>query len=209
MSAYSIIYGQCSDVMRAKIESRPGFDTMESTSDSLCLLENIRTVMFQFQSQRYTPLALHEAKRRYNTFSQDRHMTCQQYYETFKNNVEVIEYCGGDIGQDPGLVDAELTTAGTDRTKATVTQLKTAEAAAREHVLAIGFLYGSDRARYGKLLEDLENSYVQGNDNYPDTLQQAYTLLVHWKQDPKNVVRLVGGVNDGVAFANISSEGGT
>lgn len=34
MSAYSIIYGQCSDVMRAKLESRPGFDTMESTSDS-------------------------------------------------------------------------------------------------------------------------------------------------------------------------------
>jgi hypothetical protein len=39
MSAYSVIYGQCSDVMRAKLESRPDFDTIESTSDSLSLLE--------------------------------------------------------------------------------------------------------------------------------------------------------------------------
>jgi hypothetical protein len=44
-------------------------------------------------------------------------------------------------------------------------------------------------------------------DNYPPMLQQAYTLLVHWKQDPRNLVRLMGGVNDGVAFANVGTEG--
>ena len=38
-------------------------------------------------------------------------------------------------------------------------------------------------------------------------LQQAYTLLVHWKQDPRNLVHLMGGVNDGVAFANVGTEG--
>jgi DNA primase len=29
-----------------------------------------------------------------------------------------------------------------------------------------------------------------------------YSLMVHWKQDPRNVVRLIGGINDGVAFTN-------
>ena len=40
-------------------------------------------------------LTLHEAKCRYYTFYQDKHMTCQQYYESFKNNVDVLEYAGG------------------------------------------------------------------------------------------------------------------
>jgi hypothetical protein len=74
-------------------------------------------------------------------------------------------------------------------------------------VLACAFLFSADKGRYGKLLEDLENRFTQGNDVYPDTLQQAYSRLVHWKQDPKNIVCLVKGVNDGVAFANVGTEG--
>jgi hypothetical protein len=135
-------------------------------------------------------------------------MTTQQYYETFKNNVEVIEYCGGAMNQDPSLVDAELTRAGVNRETATPDELEQAEAAVHEQILAVGLLYGSDRTRYGKMLEDLKNDYIQGTDNYPTTLQQAYNLLVHWKQDPRNVMRLIGGVNDGVAFTNVGSEGG-
>jgi hypothetical protein len=118
-TAYSLIYRQCSDALHAKFESRPNHAAIEAAADPIGLLENIRTVMFQFQLQRYSPLALHEAKRRFYMFSQDRHMTCQQYYyATFKNNVEVIEYCGGALSQDPGLVDAELVKAGHARATA-------------------------------------------------------------------------------------------
>jgi hypothetical protein len=49
---------------------------------------------------------------------------------------------------------------------------------------------------------------MQGTDNYPPTLQQAYTLLVHWKQDPRITVDLMGGVNNSVAFANVRAKGG-
>ena len=85
-------------------------------------------------------------------------------------------------------------------------ELAVAEAAARERVLAIGLLAGSDRGCYRKLLEDLENDFTQGRDNYPATLQQAYSLLVHWKQDPRNIVHLIGGTNNGVAFTNVGTE---
>jgi hypothetical protein len=127
---------------------------------------------------------------------QDRHLTCQQYHESFKNNVNVIEYCSGVISNDDtGLVDAELISTGLT--------LQNAEDAARERVPACAFLLGSDQVCYGKLLEDLENDYTQGTDNYLSSLQQAYSLLVHWKQDPRNVVHMMGGMNDGVAFANV------
>ena len=44
---------------------------------------------------------------------------------------------------------------------------------------------------------------------FPETLQWAYTLLVHWKQDPKNVVHLFGGIGDGLAFLTVGRQPGT
>ena len=103
-------------------------------------------------------------------------------------------------------MEVELQAAGMVVDFADEDELAAAEAAARERVLTISLLVGSDHAHYGKLLEDLENDFTQGRDNYPTSLQQAYSLLVHWKQDPQNIVRLIGGTNDGVAFTNIGSE---
>jgi hypothetical protein len=44
--AYSLVYGQCSDALRVKLESRPNHAMIEANADSIALLENIRTVMF-------------------------------------------------------------------------------------------------------------------------------------------------------------------
>ena len=65
---------------------------------------------------------------------------------------------------------------------------------------------GSDRTRYGKLIEDLENEHTQGVNKYPHTLTTAYSLLVHWKQNPKNLTRMLGSNNDGVAFTMTGDE---
>ena len=37
-------------------------------------------------------------------------------------------------------------------------------------------------------------------------VQQAYSLLAHWKQDPCNIIRLIGRTNDGMAFMNVGTE---
>jgi hypothetical protein len=60
-TAYSLIYGQCSNAMCAKLESRANHLVIQGATDSIGLPVNIQNVMFQFQSQRYAPLVLHEA----------------------------------------------------------------------------------------------------------------------------------------------------
>lgn len=159
--------------------------------------------------QRYATLALHEAKHHFYTFTQDKHSTLQQYYEMFQNNIDVIEYCGGNISKDLGRVTAELTRMNLTTANAMAAQRQQAQAAARERALACALLFGSYKLRYGKQLEDLENDFVQGTDNYPETLQHAYTLLLHWKQDLKNVVRLISGIGDGLSFANVGRQSDT
>ena len=89
-------------------------------------------------------------------------MTCQAYLEKFKNNVEAIEHCGGDLGNDSGLIDAMFATASAPVTRATATPtvLRAAEKYAKEQYLACTFILGTDRKRYGRLLENLESDFT-------------------------------------------------
>jgi Zinc knuckle len=205
-AAYMIVWGQCSDAMRAKLEARDNHGAIKQAKDVLGLLRNIKDATFSFQGQKNMIHALHEARRRFYTFSQDRNMTCQVYLERFKNQVDVIEHCGG-FTSESGIVEKMLPRRVTMATASPI-ELEVATKKAKERYLAVAFVLGSDRVRYGKLIEDLENSFIQGDDKYPTELTEAYNLLLHWKQDPRVAVRAdyATGSGDGVAFANSGYE---
>jgi hypothetical protein len=44
------------------------------------------------------------------------------------------------------------------------------------------------------------------NDKYPKSMTEAYNLLVFWKQDPRNLMRVLGTSSNGVAFTNVGDE---
>ena len=48
--------------------------------------------------------------------------------------------------------------------------------------IAYLFVFGADKIRFGKLLEDIENAFTQGDDKFPADLTHAYKLLKNWKQ---------------------------
>jgi hypothetical protein len=101
---YSLVLGQCTDVVLAKLEASDTYNEMSEEAGSMKLLKEIRALVYNFQSQKYAPQALHEGKRKFYLLSQDKHSTCQAYLERFQNCVDVIEHCGGSIGQEPGLM---------------------------------------------------------------------------------------------------------
>jgi hypothetical protein len=183
-----LVLGQCTDAMRAKLESQSGYRTIEDESKGIELLKMIRTIMFNFQSQKYGPWALHEAKVRFLTFKQDKHMTCAEYQKRFLNNVQVLLHCLRDIGADSGLVDATLNSASPTaltRDTATAAELLAAEDYTHEKYLACAFLFGCDRHQFGKLIEDMENNFTLKINKWPKTVvTEAYNLLIRWKQDP-------------------------
>ena len=60
-------------------------------------------------------------------------------------------------------------------------KLKMIETTAREIYLAFAFVINSDLRRYRRLIEELENNYTKGNDNYPRIMVKAYQLLNKYK----------------------------
>jgi hypothetical protein len=64
----------------------------------------------------------------------------------------------------------------------TADQLATCTARAKNKSNAIFFPCCADPGPYALLTTDLENQFTRGNDQYPDTITDAYNLLVSYKK---------------------------
>ena len=84
---YALVWGQCTDVMKQKIESTHDFGTLSANRDGLGLLMTIKDLVYNFQSQKYLPRALHESVRRFYTCVQSKHMSTQTYMERIEPGV--------------------------------------------------------------------------------------------------------------------------
>jgi hypothetical protein len=195
---YSLVWGQCTDIMHQKIEALDVFTNMSEDKDGLELLRAIKDITYNFQSQKKLSQALHKSKRRYYTLMQGKHVTTQAYLEQYQNVVDVLEHSGAHVGLEPGLM-LEFA----DKREKSVEELtEEDEAEIKERYHGVAFLLGSDRNRFGKLIEDLENEFLRGHDNFPRSLTNAYHLLTNWKCDPRNTLCAMGPTNDGVSFMN-------
>jgi len=200
---YSLIWGQCTDIMRQKVEAHETFACVSSTGDGLGLLRLIKGVAFQFQSQKYLPHALHEALKRYYNCAQGKFATTQVYLEHFQNVIAVVTESGGSIAGHAGVEDTIVSEGNINIEDMTDDQRKELTEKATERSTAVAFMLGCDRTRYGRLIEDLENDYLQGENKYPKTISEAYNLLTNWKQE-RNGWRAPS--TDGVAFTNIDDK---
>jgi hypothetical protein len=62
-SAYSLIWGQCTDALRSKLRAKTEFEDISKQFDCGELLKLIKDTVFKFSSQKYKPHALHEVIR--------------------------------------------------------------------------------------------------------------------------------------------------
>jgi hypothetical protein len=74
-----------------------------------------------------------------------------------------------------------------------VGQLKVLKTDVRERFPATAFIFSADRLRFGKLIEDMENNFLQGNNKYPSTLASAHHLHASWRHDARLGLKDVAG----------------
>jgi hypothetical protein len=89
------------------------------------------------------------------------------YYKRFKISADVLGGFWGDF-HPSNLVKDGVT-----------------EEQAQDRLLAHVFLVGADKGRFGWLLEEYNDSYIAGIDNYPKLLEATLTLLSNY-QDSKS-----------------------
>jgi hypothetical protein len=57
---YSLMWGQCTDSIKARTEALDEHEDMQDEGVSLALLRAIKAIIYNFQSQEYRALAIHE-----------------------------------------------------------------------------------------------------------------------------------------------------
>ena len=194
-SLYSLVWGQCSESMQQKVESLATFEAIETASNGIALLAAIKNTSYDYQSQKYRIESITDALYRLMTLRQNQ-LSVQQYYESFTNLLSVYIHCGGSTEPDPGCmkyVAGKLGIAVADLTAAQKTEI-------REMTWANWFVNHSDKNRFGSLTIALHNDYLNGNDNYPKTMTDAYTRLINYK-DPLSGIR-ANNTSTGVSFTN-------
>ena len=130
-----------------------------------------------------------DMKEKFYKFYQGRHMTLERYHELFLAQVEVLDEVSITI-EDEALV---VEVAGEN---GRVEPNDDDQREARDQELAIRFIRGTNIYHKGYLCH-LRNSYLDGSNNYPRTVHEAYNILRrHEEEAPAHGVE-----SDGVSFA--------
>ena len=164
----------------------------------------MRDIAFNYESDRYPFLAVHLALKNYYNHFQRFAIPSDSYLESFTNLEDVIKHCGGASGhQHPSLKKYIFDKKKISENTTDADEIKKVKNATDEAYSAIAFLCGLNQARYQGLLDELANSYLNGQDEYPKTIVAAYNLALHWSRG--NETAHVGN-NDGVTFSTTDDD---
>jgi len=180
MKLYSLIWGQSTKATQSKIETHKEFKQCKTDYDSLKLLKIIREFVFRSDDHQYKYKAEDQAKRAYYNLRQTPEMSCQESFEWIRNIVDVIKSLGGSLCDDMHLKE-ELPDRNRPRGEYTEQQRTEVRERIQNKTITYGILVRTDRTRYGKLIEEVENDFLKGHDDYPKTPTEAYNLLVNYR----------------------------
>ena len=146
--------------MHQKLEATSIFKDLSANLDGLGLLIAIKDLVYNFQSQKYLPQALHESARRFYFCQQGKQMSTQAYLEMFQNMVGVLEHSGGAVGNHPGIGYALIKKHGLYASMMTNAQKTLIKQEAQAEYLRVAFLINADRIRYTGMIQDMENDFL-------------------------------------------------
>jgi hypothetical protein len=132
-------------------------------------------------------------------------MSNSDYLDNFRNRREVYEQVGGHKIASPGAL--EYMAEKLDKSVADLTPEQRLEAYERE-MTAI-FVTNADSKRYASLQARFVNAFLDGYDNNPTSLEDAYTRMANFAKDTPNTPPVRS--NDGVAFTTngTTNDGGS
>ena len=58
---YSVIWGQCSDTIQSKLQSKSTFNDINESRNCILLLKEIKGIMYNFESQQYPVISMDQA----------------------------------------------------------------------------------------------------------------------------------------------------
>jgi hypothetical protein len=164
---FAVIWGQCDQTMRNRLESTAEYKKAEDTNDVVQLLRVIKDVAFDADDKKYPPLQAMVAWNNLVRAWQQDGEDLTQYYNRYTSLVELVERAYGPIA--PVKVAEKDPAYSSDQTAALERE--------KNKMLACMFMQGATRLKYGGVMRQLKQDFALGHDKYPETMEQAIQVL--------------------------------
>ena len=176
---YPTLYDQCLQEVKDKLEVTDDWASIQRDQPLHELINKIEWICVGFDDHKQEVFNLVQALKTLFLYSQSNKETVEQYKQNFRVLWEMVEAFGGSPGIHEGMIDALLK----DNTQVAkvgspmTSEKKKAQEDATESVKAALLISGADKMRFGKLKDELDNNYLLGTDQYPDTFKKAMRIL--------------------------------
>lgn len=167
-SLYSLLWRQCTVLMKEKIKSHPTYDTINKSQNGIELLKLIKTLSHSYNDTHVNRVdAIDTYKIKYYLMKKQQHQPLAAFYQQFQAHVQMCLEVGIQL-YDPGLLEtikkANGHTLATEADKLEV----------HNRAVAMRFVQASGHTEY---LTHLRNSFLEGQDVYPKSLADAMTIV--------------------------------
>ena len=185
---WSVIWGQCSQSMQERLVGTPGYAEAKESDNAPTLLQYIKGVAFDFESQQHPVDAIDTAIVKFFSAQQGTTESLSMFHQRFRTLANIVtQHAGTDFFCHQGALQLAMTNAGVPADISTASESYTAcLRAGRNMSIAMRFIKAADKARYGTLVADITNQYARGLDGYPKDLNQAFTLLTQYVPPTNN-----------------------
>ena len=169
---YNLVMGQCTKALKEHLKSHEDF--VGANQNGITLLILIHSLLHTFEEHRKLADGLSDIKMAFYKLRQGKYMKLEQYHEIFLAQVEVLDEVGVTI-PDTTLIQHVTKQHGRG------VPIAGDHEEAKQIALAIRFIKGTN-ANHKSYLSHLHNSYLDGLDMYPNTVQESYNILQQHKE---------------------------
>ena len=178
---------RCTRALKEHLKSHKDF--VGANQNGIALLILICSLLHTFEERRKLADGLSDVKMAFYKLWQGKYIKLERYHEILVAQVKVLDEVGVTI-PDTALIQHVAEQHGSG------VPIAADHEEAKQITLAIPFIKGTN-ASHKPYLSHLHNSYLDGLDVYPNTVQEAYNILQQ-HEEVHNVPTLEG---DGIAFA--------
>ncbi len=174
--AYTLMWGQCTERLRDKLETGPTYVIVLAAKDVVALDDMIRIQAHEtMDTRRKKAWIAIDVKATVINFHQDGSgLNDIIFYREYAGRIQGLKTARVTIGQDECVIDDVLRGRGLTQATATQAQKDDAVVKAEEQAAVMLYLCNINQSWHRQMVRYVEDAYVTGNDIYPTSLPDAY-----------------------------------
>ena len=189
VSAEALLWNQCSNIMRSKIQSRKDYESTIK-GDPVMLLTAIKEHALSYESTRYRQATIFDSMKSLLNLRQKDEENSIDYLKRFKAARDVFYshvgkgFCFPRVSEDDEdfkalseEFDQILNRINEPRLLDIMEEMRTINKKYTEEFMAYAYLENTDKSRYGSIMTGLETQFSLDHDQYPKTLISAQNVV--------------------------------